>query len=202
MLEKTVAVILAGGAGRRMGGGAKPLALVAGRTLVSRVVDAIRPQVDAMALNVNDPSGQYRAYGLARVADSLPDRQGPLAGILAGLDWAGAHHDDARWLLSIPADAPFLPGDLVARLVASARQSGAAYARSGERDHPVVGLWPLTRRDALADLLAAGIRRADAWPKLLNALPVVWPDLPIDPFFNVNTPEDLERARRLCSADG
>ena len=202
MREKIVAVILAGGAGRRMGSGAKPLRLLAGRPLVFRVAEAIGQQVDATVLNINDPADGYRGLGLPQVADSLAGRLGPLAGILAGMDWTRDNHPDAKWLLSVPADAPFLPGDLVARFGREARRSGAAHAHSGARDHPVVGLWPLARRDDLADLLARGQRRADSWTSLLAAGRVRWADANPDPFFNVNTPEDLTKAELLCSLRG
>jgi molybdopterin-guanine dinucleotide biosynthesis protein A len=196
------AVILAGGAGRRMGLPAKPLAVMAGRPLVARVADRLRPQVRAMVLNVNEPLAAYEGFGLPLIRDTVPGRVGPLAGILAGMDWALAQPGPAEWLLSVPADAPFLPFDLAARLLEAAAGAGASFASSGDRDHSVIGLWPVARRADLAGLLASGIRRADSWPRALGATAVAWPDTPLDPFFNVNTPEDLARAEEIGSSPG
>ncbi|MBV8777709.1 MAG: molybdenum cofactor guanylyltransferase MobA [Alphaproteobacteria bacterium] len=195
-----VGILLAGGLARRMGGGDKALRLLGGRPLLDRVIDRLRPQVSALVLNANGDPARFAAYGLPVVADSTPGFAGPLAGVLAGLDWAAANRPDCPWVLSVATDAPFLPTDLLARMVAQMAAEGAdlACAASAGQAHPVIGLWPARLRDALRRALAEeGIRKVDVWTARYRLATVTFPAEPFDPFFNANRPEDLERAAAL-----
>lgn len=192
-MNRTVGVILAGGQARRMGGGDKPLLVVGGRTILGHVIARLAPQVSALALNANGDPARFNAPGFPILPDTVPGQPGPLAGILAGLAWARQH--GATWLVSAPGDCPFLPDDLVARLHAARAETGLQFActASDGRTHPVIGLWPVTCQDALAAALADGRRKIDA--VATPAATATWSTTPIDPFFNVNTPDDLARAR-------
>jgi molybdenum cofactor guanylyltransferase len=196
-------IVLAGGLSRRMGGGDKSLKLLAGRPILAHIVERARPQVAALALNANGDAARFAAFGLPVVADSVPDFVGPLAGVLAGLDWAAAQVPGATHVASFAGDAPFLPRDLVARL-AGALADGRhmlACAASGGRAHPVFGLWPVALRDALRRAVAEeGIRKVDAWTARYALVAVDFATAPIDPFFNANRPDDLAEAERLASA--
>jgi len=192
-----LAVVLAGGSARRMGGGDKPLVDLAGRPLLRHILDRLQPQVSLLALNVNDEAGRYQPFGLAILPDSLPARPGPLAGILAALDWAasaGAGH-----VLTVPGDTPFLPPDLARRLGAAILAGApAAMAASGGRRHPIAGLWPVAAREHLRRAIRdEGLRRADDWARGLGTVPVDFAIDPFDPFFNLNSPDDLVAAERL-----
>jgi molybdopterin-guanine dinucleotide biosynthesis protein A len=198
-----IGVLLAGGLGRRMGGGDKPLRLIAGRPLLDRVIERLRPQVAGLVLNANGDPARFAAYGLPVVADSIPDYPGPLAGILAGLDWTAQNRPDCPMIVSVATDAPFLPADLVARMAAAAAAEGAdlACAASGGQSHPVIGLWPVRLRGELRRALVAdGLRKVDAWTSRYRLATVAFADRPIDPFFNANRPEDLDRAAGLLEA--
>jgi molybdopterin-guanine dinucleotide biosynthesis protein A len=200
---KTIGVLLAGGLARRMGGGDKPLRLVAGRPLLDRVIERLRPQVAALVLNANGDPARFAAYRLPVVADTIPDYAGPLAGILAGLDWAAENRPDCPMIVSAPTDAPFLPADLVSQMGAAMRAEDAdlACAASGGQTHPVIGLWPVRLRDELRRALVdEGIRKVDVWTARYRLAVVPFPDQPIDPFFNANRPEDLDRAAALLEA--
>jgi molybdopterin-guanine dinucleotide biosynthesis protein A len=201
-------LILAGGAGRRMGGADKALLLLRGRPLLSHVADRFAPQVEGLALSANDDPHRFAAFGLPVLPDIAADsdsscdgdstRNGPMAGLLAGLLWArdqGASH-----LATVSVDTPFLPCDLVPRLLlATLPGSGAAIAESAGRRHPTCGLWPVTLALPLGDALAAGERRIGQWAEASGARTAGFNDTP-DPFFNLNTPEDLARAERLLEA--
>ena len=198
----TVGLLLAGGLSRRMGGGDKALRALGGRTLLEHVIDRIEPQVGGLVLNANGDPDRFARFGLPVVADSVPDFAGPLAGILAGLDWAAANRPDCPDVVSVPTDAPFLPRDLVARLSREREEAGAdlACAASGGRPHPVVGLWPVRLRDALREAVAIeGIRKVDVWTARYRLKIVDFPEQRpgIDPFFNANRPGDLDRAAEL-----
>ena len=197
---KAVGLLLAGGLSRRMGGGDKSLRLLAGRPLIAHVIDRLRFQVDALVLNANGDPARFAQFGLPVVADSIPDFAGPLAGILAGLDWAAENRPDCPFVISVATDAPFLPEDLVSRLVEAIEVNGAelACAESDGQPHPVIGLWPVWLRDGLrAALVEEGIRKVDRWTARYRLATVPFADRPVDPFFNANRPEDLERAERL-----
>jgi molybdenum cofactor guanylyltransferase len=195
-----VGLLLAGGQSRRMGGGDKALRLLAGQTLLDRVIECVRPQVAALVLNANGDPARFARFGLPVVADSIADFAGPLAGILAGLDWIAANRPDCAFIASLATDAPFLPADLVARLVEGMNSQGAelACAASGGQPHPVIGLWPVRLRDELREALTAeGIRKVDVWTARYRLAIVDFPITTIDPFFNANRPEDLDRAAAL-----
>jgi molybdenum cofactor guanylyltransferase len=197
-----VGLLLAGGLSRRMGGGDKSLRLLGGQTLLDHVIARMRPQVSALVLNANGDPARFAHFGLPVVADSVPDFAGPLAGILAGLDWAAANHPDCAYVVSVATDAPFLPRDLVARLFAGMAAAGGdlACAASGGQMHPVIGLWPVHLREALRHaLIAEGIRKVDLWTGRYKLATVDFPTDPIDPFFNANRPEDLARAAALLA---
>ncbi len=197
---KIVGLLLAGGQSRRMGGGDKTLRLLAGQTLLDRVIDRVRPQVDALVLNANGDPSRFARFGLPVVADSIADFAGPLAGILAGLDWTAANRPDYAFIVSLATDAPFLPADLVARLVEGMNSQGAelACAASGGQPHPVIGLWPVRLRGELRQaLIAEEIRKVDVWTARYRLATVDFPITTIDPFFNANRPEDLDRAAAL-----
>jgi molybdopterin-guanine dinucleotide biosynthesis protein A len=193
-------VLLAGGLARRMGGGDKPLRMIGGRKLLELVIERMRPQVAALVLNANGDPARFAAYGLPVTADSVADNPGPLAGVLAGLDWAADNRPDCPMVVSVATDAPFLPRDLVSRLYAQMIAEGAdlACAASGGQAHPVIGLWPVRLRDALRRALVdEGVRKVDAWTARYRLATVNFADAPIDPFFNANRPQDLERAEAL-----
>ncbi len=195
-----VAVLLAGGLGRRMGGGDKPLRTLGGRPLLDYVIERIRPQVRAMVLNANGDAARFAAWALPVVGDPLPDFPGPLAGVLAGMRWAAA--GGATTLLSVPTDTPFLPADLVARLEAAraAARVPMACAASGGRTHPVAALWPVVLADELEAALRAGERKIDAWTARFGVAEATFDDVDADPFYNVNRPEELAEAERRVTA--
>ena len=193
-------VVLAGGLARRMGGGDKGLRLVGGRPILAWVIERARPQVVALALNANGDPARLSRFGLPIVPDGLPGFPGPLAGVLAGLDWAAESIADATHIASFATDAPFLPLDLVARL-ATALETGAdlACAASGGRDHPVFGLWPVALRHELRRAMVEdGVRKVDLWTGRYRLARVEFPSAPVDPFFNANEPDDLAAAERLA----
>jgi molybdopterin-guanine dinucleotide biosynthesis protein A len=192
-----VAVLLAGGLARRMGGGDKPLCMLAGRPLLDHVLDRIRPQVGSVALNANGDPARFARWGLPVLADPCPGNPGPLAGVLAGMRWASVL--DAADVLSVPTDTPFLPGDLLARLDAARRAAGVpiACAASGGRTHPVVALWPAALAETLAAALQSGLRKIDAWTAGQGVCSAAFDDAGPDPFFNVNSPDDLAAAELL-----
>lgn len=197
----TLGLVLAGGLARRMGGGDKALIEIAGRTILDRVLARLEPQCARVILNANGDPARFARFGLPVVADDIPDFAGPLAGILAGLEWCAEHAPQIEWMVSAPGDCPFLPRDVVARLHA-ARQAGntpLACARSGEWRHPVVGLWRVDlRADLRCALLDEGLHKIEVWTARHGVAIAEWPDRPVDPFFNVNTPDDRERAAGLA----
>ncbi len=193
--------MLAGGLARRMGGGDKARITIGGMTILQRVLARLKPQCSRIIINANGDPSRFADTSLPVVADSVPDFAGPLAGILAGLDWAAANAPQTEWLLSAPGDCPFLPQDLATRLH-SARQAAnvpLACARSGEWRHPVVGLWPVQLRDDLRHALVdEDLHKIEIWTARHGIALADWPDTPVDPFFNVNTPEDAARAEALA----
>ena len=193
-------LILAGGAATRMGGGDKGRLPVAGTPLIARVLARLSPQVDRLALSANGDPARWSDLGLPVLPDADPDRPGPLAGVLAGLDWAaslGCPH-----IVTAAADTPFLPPDLVPRLLRAAGPSGLALAATKDGDRirpqPTFGLWPVALRDDLRAALAGGTRKILHWTDRHEAGLAVFPKVPRDPFFNVNTPDDLARAEAMA----
>ncbi|MGY2050783.1 molybdenum cofactor guanylyltransferase MobA [Methylobacterium sp. JK268] len=203
----TLGVILAGGLARRMGGGDKPLLRLAGETLLARVAARLAPQCAAgLILNANGDPARFRpGFAGPVVPDSVAGTPGPLAGVLAGLDHAAAHHPGVAFIATVPGDTPFLPVDFVARLHAARAAAGTplATAASGERAHHTAGLWAVALREDLRDaLVRQGQRRVGAWIAGHGTATVDWPVDPVDPFLNLNAPEDLARAEALAARFG
>ena len=203
MPPKVAGVILAGGLSRRMGGGDKCLLPLGDRTVLAHVLDRVRPQVSRAVLNANGDPARFAAYGLPVVPDIVDGFAGPLAGVLTGLDWAARNAPQAQWVASFAADTPFLPTDLVPRMLdaVAGGKADMACAASGGRAHPVFGLWPVRLLDDLRDaVVVRGIRKVDAWTANYRVARVEFGiDDNIDPFFNANTPEDMEKASGLLN---
>ena len=200
MTPPTLGLLLAGGLARRMGGGDKPLRTIAGRAILAHVIERLAPQCDGLLVNANGDPARFAGYGLPVVADSVPDFAGPLAGILAGLDWMAVNRPETEWLVSVAADTPFTPRDLVARLHAAreAQSVPLACAASGGWTHPVIGIWPVSLREKLRHALTVeDERKIDRWTARHGCASAEWPVDPVDPFFNANKPEDLDEAERL-----
>lgn len=202
VLPPVLGLILAGGLARRMGGGDKPLRTLGGRTLLDRVVARLGPQcVAGLILNANGDPGRFPAFPGVIVPDEVQDNPGPLAGILAGLDHASVHHPEVARVVSVSGDAPFLPRDLVARLAGGGSPSTLTVAASGERQHFTVALWPVALRHDLREALVQhGERRVGAFLRRHEAVAVSWPAEPLDPFANINAPEDLAAAEAMVAA--
>ncbi|MCP8894748.1 molybdenum cofactor guanylyltransferase MobA [Shinella daejeonensis] len=193
-------VILAGGQATRMGGGDKGLLRLGEVTLFDHVRARLGPQCLDLAINANGDPLRFSQFGLPVLADTLPDYPGPLAGVLAGLDWAAEKGADA--IVTAAADTPFLPRDLVARLAAAAAQENvpiilaASPDKAGTpRPHPTFGLWPVNLREDLRTELSGGMRKARVWAERHGMATILFEATPFDPFFNINTPEDMARAR-------
>ncbi len=204
--DRYAGVVLAGGQSRRMGGGDKGLLDLDGQSMLSRVIAALGPQVRTLAINANGDPARFAAFGLPVTPDTVEGFVGPLAGVLAGLRWAVAHAPGATHVASVSADAPFLPDDLVAQLAAAIidRPTAIAIARSGGELHPVIGLWPVSLADDLEAALTEGTRKVLAWTDRHGTVAVDFPFLDvageqIDPFFNANTPAELDEARRILA---
>lgn len=200
----TYGLVLAGGLARRMGGGDKARLKVGGSTILDRVLACLSAQCAGIVINANGDPERFADTGAPVVEDNVPGFVGPLAGILAGLDWLAANRPDISWMLSVPGDCPFLPDDMVERLHEARRAEGKplACARSGEWRHPVVGLWPVALRDDLRKAVTAEqLRKIEIWTARHGVAIADWPDQPVDPFFNVNTPEDAATAEKLAAAN-
>lgn len=202
----TAGCVLAGGLSRRMGGDEKSLKPLAGRPMLARVIERLAPQVGSIVINANGDPARFSSFALPVERDPVEGFAGPLAGILAGMRWAGRNAPRARWVVTVATDTPFFPADLVTRLVGAAGHHEAmiALAKSGERVHPVFGLWPV----ALADDLETAVRDEDlrkvlVWVNRHPNVEVVFrgpvvDGVEIDPFFNVNTPRDMDVAEALA----
>ncbi|MCG7494264.1 molybdenum cofactor guanylyltransferase MobA [Thalassobius sp. Cn5-15] len=202
MRSQIPAVILAGGLSSRMGGGDKGLLPLGDTTLLGHVIDRLRPQVGDMVLNANGDASRFDAYGLPVVADGIADYAGPLAGVLAGMDWAAER--GATHIVSVAADTPFFPTDLVARLGQGRGDAVIALAASmdpkrGQVRQPTFGFWPVALRDDLRAALQDGLRKVVIWTSRHGAAEVLFDGYAMEPFFNVNTPEDLEQARAMAA---
>jgi len=206
MADKPLGVILAGGQSSRMGGGDKSLLSLGGHSLLSHVIARLAPQAGAMALNANGDPTRFAATGLPVIKDSITGFAGPLAGVLAGLDWAAIQ--GATHIVTVAADTPFFPTDLTDRLTIAARdgQKPIALAATPGPDgkiyrHPTFGLWPVALRDDLRRALQDGLRKVVLWTDRHGTALAEFPVRGGDPFFNVNTPGDLAEARRLLSEE-
>ncbi len=215
-LSDIAGVVLAGGLSRRMfagrsgasadarGGGDKTLLGLGEKSMLACVIERLRPQVSTLAINANGDPARFKSFGLPVVADTIDGFVGPLAGVLAGLRWARESVPNARWVASVSGDAPFLPADLVSRLVGAVEHRGnaIAIAQSGDEVHPVIGLWPIALADDLDAALRGGLRKVLHWTDKHGTVPVAFEitavgNERVDPFFNANTPEELAEARRL-----
>ena len=193
------AVLLAGGSARRMGGGDKPLVAVQGRPILDWIIARVQPQVTAIAISANGDPSRFAGYHFDIVPDHSPEL-GPMAGILAGMVWAERTQPKATHLLTVSGDTPFLPSDLVERLAEALPDQAIsmATAKSGGRLHPALSLWPIAARSKIQTRLDEGRgKRVMEWADQLNAVSVEWPVEPYDPFFNVNTPDDLCEAEKI-----
>jgi molybdenum cofactor guanylyltransferase len=202
-IPPTIGLVLAGGLARRMGGGDKALIKIKGISILDRVIGTLSAQCVDIVINANGNPARFADTGCEVIPDNVPDHPGPLAGILAGLDWLAEQNNGVEWLLSVPGDCPFLPDDLVERLHQARRQKGAgvplACARSGEWRHPVIGLWPLAlRADLRKALVEEDLRKIEVWTARHGIAIADWPVEPVDPFLNVNTPEDVALAERVA----
>ncbi len=210
-VQRPLGVILAGGLATRMGGGDKGLLQIGGVSLMDRVIDRLRPQVDGLALNANGDASRFSDLGLPVIADSIEGFAGPLAGVLAGLDWAA--EQGGQSIVTVAADTPFFPRDLVPQLVqasegqkhplvlATTPRTGEEALKSGGSKrvnrHPTFGLWPVALRDDLRAALSDGLRKVVLWTDQHDGREALFPAQPFDPFFNVNTPDDLAHAETL-----
>jgi molybdenum cofactor guanylyltransferase len=199
----TLGLVLAGGLARRMGGGDKARIAIGGVSILDRVLATLSAQCPRMLINANGDPARFADTGLPVIPDNVTGHPGPLAGVLAGLDWLAAQNLGLEWMVSVPGDCPFLPDDLVERLHAARREQGVplACARSGKWRHPVVALWPVAlRADLRRALVEEDLRKIEVWTARHGVAIADWPAEPRDPFLNVNTPEDVARAEELASA--
>jgi molybdenum cofactor guanylyltransferase len=203
MSDKPVSgIILAGGLARRMGGGDKPLKMIVGKPILAHVIERLQPQCTLLVLNANGDPARFADFGLPVVADNVPDFAGPLAGILAGLDWIAANAPGVEYAVSVAADTPFIPRDLVKRLQAAHDKEACdiAVASSGGRTHPVIALWPVALRAELRTaLIERGERKIDRFTASYHVAEVGWLNEPYDPFFNVNEAADIEAAGSMAA---
>lgn len=201
----TLGLVLAGGLARRMGGGDKARIEINGVSILDRVLATLSAQCPRIVINANGDPRRFEDTGLPVIPDNVAGHPGPLAGILAGLDWLAAQNLGIEWMVSVPGDCPFVPDDLVERLHAARRKMGVgvplACARSGEWRHPVVGLWPVAlRADLRKALVEEDLRKIDIWTARHGVAIADWPTEPVDPFLNVNTPEDVAQAEQMANA--
>ncbi|WP_421781134.1 molybdenum cofactor guanylyltransferase MobA [Kiloniella litopenaei] len=201
-------VILAGGLARRMGGGDKGLKPLAGESMLARIIKRIQPQVGPLVLNANGDSQRFKKFSLPVAADVVGDNPGPLAGVLTGLEWVAEHSAEIEWVVTVPCDAPFIPDDLVERMVFEAIKQDVplACAMSHGRTHPVVGLWSVAlRTDLRQAIVQEKMRKVDRWTERHGICHVTFDDVvigdeTIDPFYNANKPDDLSRVEGFLKA--
>ena len=203
-MSDTLGVILAGGLATRMGGGDKGRLEIGGTSILQRVIDRLAPQVSGMVLNANGDASRFSDFALPVASDSIDGYAGPLAGVLAGMDWAA--EQGASHVVSVAADTPFFPVDLVHRLKEATQEQDAPIALAATPDpkrgiarQPTFGLWPVELRDDLRRELKDGLRKVVLWTDKFGTAMAVFEVGPFDPFLNVNTPEDLELARSIES---
>jgi molybdenum cofactor guanylyltransferase len=203
--ERVAGVVLAGGRSSRMGGCDKSLKLFAGKPLLAHAIERLKPQVGDLVINANGDPSRYASFALPVVADSMPDHAGPLAGVQAGLAWFARNRPDLTYVVTVAGDTPFFPADLVQRFLAALpSRPTLVVARSDKGTHPVFGLWPVAMAPDLDKALKRGMRKVGAWAKQQGAVEVYFPKVEangrlVDPFFNINRPEDLAEAEALLS---
>lgn len=190
-----------------MGGGDKGLLTLGGQPLLSRVIDRLAPQVAGLALNANGDAARFDGFGLPVLPDSITGYAGPLAGVLAGLDWAAAQGADR--IVTAAADTPFFPSDLVTQFEMTGQDmpvplvlAATPHPERGQVRHPTFGLWPVSLRDDLRAALTDGLRKVVIWTDKHQGREAVFPVGELDPFFNVNTPEDLALAEQMSEGAG
>lgn len=199
-MKQPFGVILAGGQATRMGGGDKGMRMLGGQSLLARVEARLAPQVDQLALNANGDAARFADMGLPVIPDSIAGFAGPLAGVLAGMDWAASY--GAETIVTAAADTPFFPCDLVPQLLLASEGmthplalAATPDAKRGTARHPTFGLWPVALRDDLREALEGGLRKVVLWTQEHGGREALFPQE--EAFFNVNTPEDLARAETM-----
>jgi len=200
MKNDITCVILAGGLARRMGNIDKAMVELASQPLLERVLQRMKPQTPSIIINANGDPKRFSRWELPVVADTVSDFPGPLAGILAAMEWAGVNKPESQWIVSVPVDTPFIPRDLIERFSQSITDNKAelSCAKSDGRAHPVVGLWPVALAGDLRTALSVdNIRKVDLWTARFNLVHTEFDTSSIDPFFNINRPEDIERAEQV-----
>ena len=203
--EPIAGVLLAGGRSNRIGGGDKCLLQLRGKPLLAHAIERLKPQVSAMVLNANGDPKRFASFGLPVIADDSDEHPGPLAGLLAGMEWADAEAPNIRSIVTVPTDTPFFPDDLVARLVeAQQGREVPAIAASDSGEHPVFGIWPIALAATLRRDLASGKRKALDWAHAQGAVTAYFAPATIqgrnfDPFFNINEAKDLAEAEALLA---
>jgi len=200
--ENIVGIILAGGQSRRFGGGDKFIKELKGETLIDRVIERVRPQTRQMIISSNHETPHLKKFKLPIVADSIQGQAGPLAGILAGMEWAKDQAKKYDWAVSFPTDAPFVPLDCVEKMLkrATADKVEIVSVASGGRTHPVCALWRIDLADNLRQaMVEEEMRKIDLWTARHSLSVLEFPDQPYDPFFNINRPEDLAQAEKILS---
>lgn len=201
-MSRPLGLVLAGGRATRMGGRDKAMCLLGGMRMIDRVIARIGPQCAELAINANGDPARFEAYALPVLPDRVADAAGPLAGVLAGLDWAFARGADA--IVTVAVDTPFFPTDLVTQLQRAAGPTGLCLAASPDaegalRRHPTFGLWPVALRDDLRAALLGGARKVSVWADGHGAVTARFESHPFDPFFNINTPQDVLAAEALIA---
>ena len=198
-----MAVVLAGGLARRMGGGDKCLKLLAGQPILAHVLERLDGQAERILLNANGDVTRFASWGMPVATDVVTGFGGPLVGVLTALEWAASHAPEITDVVSVPGDGPFLPRNLVHRLVDARTGADAvlAQAASNRRPNPVVGLWPVALAAELRHaVVVEGIAKVDAWTARYSLATVEFDAVPLDPFFNANTQEDLAKAEQMLAA--
>ena len=198
--ENIVGVLLAGGKSRRMGGGDKCLLQLGGKTILQHAIDRATPQVGNLILNINGDPDRFSHYNLNIVSDDIGNFAGPLAGVLTGMHWVMENHPECKWIVTFPTDTPFFPIDLASKLYGAVSDNKAelACAASGGRHHPVFCIWPVNLFAALKVAMEDdGVRKIDDWTSDYNLEVVKFEFTKIDPFFNINRPEELQYAETL-----
>jgi len=205
MLHNITCVILAGGLARRMGNIDKATIVLDREPLLAHVLKRMRPQTDKIIINANGDPDRFEKWDLPVVGDTVPDFPGPLAGVLAAMEWVQIHDPETKWIVSLPVDTPFAPVDLITRLSQSVTDNKAdlACAMSNGRAHPVVGFWPVELVENLRNALTRdGIRKVDLWTGQFNLVHTEFDTEPVDPFFNINRPDDIKQAERILKETG